>query len=69
MQIFKLTAIALFGILLTACNANQMQIEGSAASPTLGKMHTHLMPDGSTHKHQHGGDSSSSHSHKLSDLQ
>lgn len=68
MQIFKLTAIALFGILLTACNANQMQNDGPAGSVTLGNMHTHQMPDGSIHRHQHGGDSSNSHSHKLSDL-
>ena len=32
MQLNKIMAITTFGLLLTACNANQMQVEGSAGA-------------------------------------
>lgn len=67
MQITKVITITLFGVLLSACTS-QTQIEGAEGSAALGKTHSHLMPDSTKHVHRHGGDSSSTHSHKLSEV-
>jgi hypothetical protein len=69
MQTTKIIAISVFGILLSACDPNQMQVEGSSGADKLGKKHSHevqgvLKP----FIHQHGGDNSPTHTHPYSEI-
>ncbi len=64
MQLNKILAITTFGLLLTACNANQMEVEGSA-----GKKHSHALPGGEGDiTHSHDAPNDPSHSHTLSEI-
>ena len=64
MQLNKILAITTFGLLLTACSTNPMEVEGSA-----GKMHSHALP-GATGDvtHSHGAPNDKSHSHTESEI-
>ena len=64
MQLIKILAITTFGLLLTACNANQMQVEGSA-----GKKHSHAMPGAQGDViHSHGAPNDPSHNHTMQEI-
>ena len=68
MQLNKIMTITTFGLLLTACNANQMQVEGSAEG-SAGKKHSHAMPGAEGDIiHSHGAPNDPSHSHTLSEI-
>jgi len=70
MKITKIVAISAFGILLGACNANQVQKEKPASSgPKTGASHVHNVQGHGDLKHKHQGNSSASHGHSWEQIQ
>lgn len=71
MKISKIVAISAVGILLSACNANQMQKEAPVAStaPKTGAPHIHNVQGHGNLNHKHQGNSSPSHSHSWAEIQ
>lgn len=76
MKITKIVAISAFGILLGACNANQMQKEAPAASastasaaPSENPPHVHSVQGHGDLNHSHPGNSTPSHGHSWEQIQ
>ncbi len=66
----KIVAISAFGVLLSACNANQMQTEGSSAAVvSKGAPHIHNVEGYGDFTHQHAGNSTAAHSHSWKEMQ
>ena len=66
MKMTKILAISTFGILLSACDANQMQSEASAPDVVTGKSgpaHIHNVEGFGDFTHSHLGNSTAGHGH------
>ena len=71
MKKIKILAISTFGILLSACNANQMQNESAAPDAVVGSSglaHIHNV-DGTDYTHSHPGNSTAGHGHSWGFIQ
>ena len=70
MNMTKIVAISAFGILLSACDSNQMQTEGSSSAvPKMGPAHSHNVEGYGDFTHQHQGNSTEGHGHSWNQIQ